>query len=149
MRPFERDVQEKDYSGVETVVRGNTEFALDLYRKLRTVEGNLFFSPYSISTALAMTYAGARGNTEAQMAKTLHFTLDQKPLHPAFAALEEKLKIAQEKGHVQLKVANRLWPQVRYPFLEEFLALTKEYYGVSITPVDYREPKAAREIHAK
>lgn len=146
MKPFEQSVQEKDYSNVEALVRGNTEFALDLYQKLRTVEGNLFFSPYSISTALAMTYAGARGNTEAQMSETLHFTLGQKYLHPAFASLEAKLKIVQQKGHIQLKVANSLWPQVRYPFLEEFLALTKEYYGVLITPVDYRKPEAAREI---
>ena len=131
---------------MEALVRGNTEFALDLYQKLRIVEDNLFFSPYSISTALAMTYAGARGNTEAQMAKALHFTLDQKQLHPAFASLEARLKIVQERGHIQLKVANRLWPQVGYPFLEEFLALTKEYYGVLITPVDYRNPEAACRI---
>ena len=130
---------------METIVQGNTEFALDLYQKLRTVGGNLFFSPYSISTALAMAYAGARGNTEVQMAQALHFTLDQEQLHPAFALLEAKLSDISEKGHVQLQVANRLWPQVSYPFLEEFLALTKEYYGVLITPVDYGKPKAARE----
>ena len=146
MKPLEQEVQEEEYSNLKTLVRGNTEFALDLYQKLRTAEGNLFFSPYSISTALAMTYAGARGNTEAQMAKALHFTLDQKQLHPAFAFLEARLKTVQEKGHIQLKVANRLWPQVGYPFLEEFLALTKKYYGVLITPVDYRDPEAAREI---
>jgi hypothetical protein len=64
VKPFEQGVQEQGYSSVETVVRGNTEFALALCQKLRTVEGNLFFSPYSISTALAMTYAGARDNTQ-------------------------------------------------------------------------------------
>lgn len=55
------------------VVRGNNEFALELYAKLRVRQGNLFFSPYSISTALAMAYAGARGQTENQMAEVLHF----------------------------------------------------------------------------
>ena len=67
----------------KTLISGNNAFALDLYAKLREQEGNLFFSPYSISTALAMTYAGARGNTENQMAEVLHFDLPQEELHPA------------------------------------------------------------------
>jgi len=95
---------------VEVIVGGNTAFAFDLYGKLREDEGNLFFSPHSISTALAMTYAGARGNTESQMAQTLHFTLDQEELHPAFASLETRLKALQEQGKIQLAVANSLWP---------------------------------------
>jgi len=60
---------------VEAVVKGNNAFALDLYRQLRNQEGNLFFSPYSTSTALAMTYAGAKGQTATEMSKVLHFTL--------------------------------------------------------------------------
>jgi serpin B len=107
MKLFEQSVQEKGDSSVETVVRGNTEFALALYQKLRTVEGNLFFSPYSISTALAMTYAGARGNTETQMAQALHFLLDQEQLYPAFALLEARLSDIGRKGHIQLEVANQ------------------------------------------
>jgi len=144
MKLFEQDVQEKGYSDVEIVVQGNTEFALALYQKLRTEEGNLFCSPYSISTALAMTYAGARGNTEAQMAQALHFLLDQEQLHPAFALLEAKLSDIGRKGHVQLRVANALWPQKGYALLEEFLALTKQYYGVLITTVDYGDEETTR-----
>ena len=131
MKQFKQKVQEEDLFSVATVVQGNTKFAFDLYHKLRTAEGNLFFSPYSISTALAMTFAGARGNTETQMAKTLHFTLSQKQLHPAFASLDAKLKIVKEKGHILLKFANALWPQAGYSFLEEFLSLMEEYYGVT------------------
>src|SRR5262249_33718650 len=56
-----------------SVVDGNTAFALDFYSQLKTKPGNLFFSPYSISTALAMTYAGSRGDTEKQMSRVLHF----------------------------------------------------------------------------
>jgi serine protease inhibitor len=134
-----------DGRDLETVVKANTLFALDLYAELKAVEGNLFFSPYSISTALAMTHAGARGSTEAQMAQVLHFSLGQGRLHPAFASLEAKLKAVQEKGHIQLKVANALWPQEGYAFLEDYLALTKKYYGVLLTPVDYRETEAARQ----
>jgi serpin B len=128
----------------EAVVQGNTEFALALYEQLRGKEGNLFFSPHSISTALAMTYAGARGSTEAQMAQALHFHLDQEQLHPAFAWLEARLAEIAQKGHVQLSVANALWPQRGYPLLDAFLALTREYYGVQVTAVDYGDAETAR-----
>jgi serpin B len=144
MKLFEQSVRDTGHPSVEVAVQGNTEFALDLYQKLRTTEGNLFFSPYSISTALAMTYAGARGDTEVQIAQALHFLLDQKQLHPAFALLEAKLGEVGKKGHVQLRVANTLWPQKGYAFLEEFLASTKQYYGVMITSVDYGNAEAAR-----
>ena len=73
---------------IDHLVQCNTMFALDLYQKLRSIDDNIFFSPYSISSALAMTYAGARGNTDKQMAKVLHFPMDQDYLHPAFAALQ-------------------------------------------------------------
>lgn len=136
--------QENDHPELETVVQGNNKFALDLYQRLRTADGNLFFSPYSISTALALTYAGARGNTEAQMAHTLNFTLDQKQLHPAIASLKAKMMITQEKGNNILKIANALWPQAGYPLLEEFLTLTKEHYGEVVTPIDYRDSETAR-----
>ena len=69
------------------LVKGNTAFALDLYGKVGQKEGNLFFSPYSISTALAMTYAGARGTTAEEMAKTLHFPHEQSNLHRVYGEL--------------------------------------------------------------
>jgi len=73
------------------LVEGNSAFAFELYRALKGEEGNLFYSPYSISLALAMTYAGARGETEEQMADALHFLLDQSKLHPAFNWLDAEL----------------------------------------------------------
>ncbi len=129
----------------EAVVAGNTAFALDLYQQLRAQKGNLFFSPYSISTALAMTYAGARGDTEAQMARVLHFELGQEALHPAFAALEAELNAVQGGGDVQLNVANALWPHVDYPFLDAYLDLVKVHYDVSLTTLDYGDPEPARQ----
>ncbi|HLF89804.1 MAG TPA: serpin family protein, partial [Anaerolineales bacterium] len=72
----------------QLLVNGNTIFALDLYQALKEKDGNLFYSPYSISLALAMTYVGARGNTETQMGQVLHFDLPQDSLHPAFNALD-------------------------------------------------------------
>lgn len=132
--------------GHNGLAAGNSAFAVDLYHQLRGAEGNLFFSPYSISTALAMTYAGARGETEAQMAQALHFDLGQDELHPAFAALEGHLAQIQAKGDIALHVANALWPQVGYAFLAAFLDLCQRYYGVTITPVDYAaDSEAARQ----
>jgi len=146
MKLFNQKSQKEDPSNLVSAVQGNTRFALDLYQKLRGTDGNLFFSPYSISTALAMTYAGAREDTQAQMAQALHFLLDQQQLHRAFALLGTKLAEVGRKGHVQLKVANSLWPRQGHKFLKEYLALAKKSYGVRITPVDYGDEEAARHV---
>lgn len=119
------------------LVQGNTAFALDLYGQLRTQGGNLFLSPYSISSALAMTYAGARANTAVEMEKSLHFTGGQAGTHPAFAALQARLAEIEKKGDVQLAVANSLWPHLSHPFLPEYLAQVKGAYDAVITPLDF------------
>jgi len=115
----------------------NTAFAIDLYAQLKKQEGNLFFSPYSISTALAMTYAGARGNTAAQMAEVLHFKLEPEVLHRAFGQLVADLNEQGKKGAYELAVANALWGQKGYGFLKEFLDLTRENYGAGLNEVDF------------
>jgi serpin B len=118
------------------VVDGNNEFAVALYGKLRSQSGNLFFSPESVSTALAMTYAGARGDTASEMAKTLRFTLPPDQLHPAMGALLEGLN-ASHDGY-QLRVANALWAQQDYKFRDDFLKLTESDYGAGLNQVDFR-----------
>ncbi len=126
------------------LVRNNTEFAFDIYARLEEAgEGNLFFSPYSISTALAMTYGGARGDTAAQMAEALRFNPEQAELHAAFAALAGRLKDVQRESEVELRIANSLWPQEDYGFLDEYLGLIDSYYDARITPVDYRRAAEA------
>ena len=70
---------------------GNSTFALNLYRALADTDGNLFFSPHSLSLAMAMTYAGARDETAQQMADTLHFVLPQDRLHPVLNRLDIEL----------------------------------------------------------
>lgn len=138
---------EERSTDLKSIVEGNTAFALDLYSVLKKEKGNLFFSPYSISAALAMTYGGARGNTAKEMEKTLHFTLGAKKTHPAFTELDVKLDQIQKKGKLQLHIANSLWPQKDYRFLPEYLSLMKEHYGVFVTPVDYeRATEKARKI---
>jgi serpin B len=130
---------------VKSIVSGNTRFAVDLYHELKGTEGNLFFSPYSLSVALAMTYAGARGRTKGEMATALRFSLPEERLHAALAALRARLDGIQNLGQVQLSVANSLWPQAGYPFLADYLALLEEHYGVAIRAVDYAaDPEAAR-----
>ena len=119
-----------------TAVTGNNEFAFALYGKLRGQDGNLFFSPESVSTALAMTYAGARGDTAAEMAKTLRFTLPPDRLHPAMGALLSALN-APHDGY-QLRVANALWAEQDYKFLDAFLKLTGSDYGAGFHPVDFK-----------
>jgi serpin B len=106
------------------LVAGNSAFAFDLYQNLRQTDGNLFFSPYSVSSALAMTFAGARGDTEAQMAGALHYTLGQDGLHPAFNALDLALNnsgTGADKGSFTLRSVNSLWAQQDYKFLPAFL----------------------------
>ena len=142
MNPFELDIWGTPTT-VRTVVEGNTTFALDLYCELRTAEGNLFFSPYSISTALAMTYAGARRRTADQIARALHLTLGRRRLDRAFASLEARLGGIGREGHVQLCVANALWPHVGYPFTDAFLARMRRY-GAQLSAVDYTHPETAR-----
>jgi serpin B len=125
------------------VVEGDNAFAVALYGHLRGQHGNLFFSPESISTALAMAYAGARGDTATEMAKTLHFTLPPERLHPAMGALLSDLNAAH-KGY-QLSVANALWAQHGYTFLDDFLTLLKNDYGAGLMQVDFKgSTEAAR-----
>ena len=122
---------------VRIVVGGNNTFAFDLYAAVKGTEGNLFFSPFSVSTALAMTYGGARGETEAQMARVLHFDLPQERLHPAFASLSSLWHgEAADRGY-QLRVANALWAQRGLDLLEAFLELTKAHYGASVEQLDF------------
>ena len=121
---------------------GNSAFAFDLYRTLAEEDGNLFCSPYSISVALAMTYAGARGETERQFADTLHFLLPQDRLHPAFNALSAQLtpKGDTEAGddeEFRLNVVNAVWGQHDYEFLNPFLDTLAENYGAGVRPMDF------------
>ena len=119
------------------VVVGNTDFALDLYARLRTEDGNLILSPHSISTALAMTHAGARGETARQMTDVLHFPLGQERLHPAFTALESSINEASRSPGCTVHVANALWGQQGYGFLDGFLAHNRQHYGASFREVDF------------
>jgi len=133
---------QKSGKDVEAVVQGGNVFALDLYARLTATEkGNLFFSPSSIHTALAMTYAGAAGNTAEEMARTLHYTLPKEQLAPAFGGLLKRLneprKNHEGKLAYQLSVSNALWPAKAYPFKPAFVDLVKKEYGATLEELDY------------
>jgi serpin B len=127
-----------------TVAEDDNAFAVTLYGQLRNRSGNLFFSPESISTALAMAYAGARGETALQMAKTLHFTLPPEQLHPAMGALLRDLNAAH--AGYQLSVANALWAQHGYSFLDDFLKLINDDYGAGLNQVDFKASTEAARL---
>jgi len=144
------DVAEADLA---ELVAGNSAFALDLYQAIREEDGNLFYSPYSISLALAMTYAGARGETEQQMADTLHYTLSQERLHPAFNALDLELASRGEGAEGQdgegfrLNIVNSIWGQTGYKFLSQFLDTLAENYGAGLRLLDFvKAPEESRGV---
>jgi len=142
---------EVDETDLALLVEGNSVFAFNLYQALKAGNENFFYSPYSISLALAMTYAGARGETEQQMADTLHFTLPQDRLHPAFNSIDTELgkrgqgAEGEDDEGFRLHVANAIWGQKDYQFLPTFLDVLAENYGAGLRPADFaREPEQSR-----
>jgi serpin B len=127
-----------------TLAKDNTRFALSLYDHLRKQDGNLIFSPFSISTALGMTYAGARGQTAKEMNKVLGYSLEDADVHPAFAGLLKEISgnPEEKKPGYKLTTANALWGQKGYGFLADYLKLTKENYGSGLQEVDFRNASA-------
>src|SRR4051794_32711634 len=108
-------------------VQGNTAFACDLYGKLKYKPGNLFYSPYSISAALGMASAGARGETLDEMAKMLHLPASE-AAHAGFAELTRKLQAGPNAGY-ELAIANALWGAQGLPFQSDFTNLVGKNYG--------------------
>ena len=125
------------------LVDSNSAFAFDLYEALRAQDGNLFYSPHSISLALAMTYAGAGGQTASQMADTLRFSLTQDRLHPAFNALDHELASrgtdtqSRDSEGFRLNIVNAVWGQQGHPFQEAFLDVLAESYGAGVRATDF------------
>ncbi len=130
---------------VKEVVEGGNQFALDLYQQLRAEEGNLFFSPSSISTALAMTCAGAAGETEAEMKKTLRLRMPNERLHAGMKALQAYWGTPGNETGIRLKLANRLWGRASYEFLPAFLQVTRDNYGAELVRLDFAQTEQARK----
>ena len=133
-------------------VQGDTAFALDVYQQVRGKPGNLFYSPHSISICLAMLYAGAKGNTEAQMAKALEYVLPQASLHPFFNKLDLDLasrgkgKKAADGKAFRLNIVNATWGQKGYTFLTPYLDTLALNYGSGLRVLDFSaDPEGSRK----
>ncbi|MFA6146134.1 MAG: serpin family protein [Patescibacteria group bacterium] len=122
--------------GINSIISANNQFALDLYSQLKSSEGNIFFSPYSISTAIAMTYEGARGTTAEEMQSVFHFPVDSNLRRSAFASIHNQLNKPDAK--YQLSIANALWAQNDYKFLNDYLTTLEQYYAGKATNVDFK-----------
>ncbi len=121
--------------GVDAVVEANNQFAFELYSELnKNEEGNLFFSPYSISTALAMTYEGAREETAGEIQAVFHYPEDE-IMKPNIAEVIRQLNEGSED--YELRTANALWAQKDFQFLEEYFDTVEEYYGGRVTNLDF------------
>jgi serpin B len=142
------------------VAQSINAFGLDLHRVLAEDGGNRLASPWSIESALAMTFAGAAGQTKEQMAKVLHFPADEAALHAGFAAIAADLTALARASRKQVEdpdrrggpntpleinAANRLFGQQGFQFEEPFLKLTAEIYGAPLEKLDFiKAPEAAR-----
>jgi len=125
------------------LVDGNDVFAFQLYQSLRSSGGNIFYSPWSISEALAMTYAGSHSDTEKNIATTMNFTLPQDRLHPAFNYIDLQLKQrgqgakGKDETGFQLNVVNAIWGQQGFNFLTPFLDTLAQNYGAGLQLLDF------------
>lgn len=134
-----------DETELAKLVADNSVFAFNLYRTIRQTGTNLFFSPYSISEALAMAYAGARGDTEKVMAKALNFNLSMDRLHPAFNSLDLQFKErgqgakGKDEEGFRLHVVNAIWGQKGYDFLPQFLDVLAQNYGAGLRILNFMD----------
>lgn len=124
-------------SDLSAQVAGNSEFALAFYRQLSDPDKNVIFSPYSISTALAMAYAGAKGATAEEMKTVMYFMGSPAATHHAFSELRRRIDAVQARGNAKLAVANRVWPQLGLKLHAEFVELLHQEYESTLQAVDY------------
>lgn len=127
---------------ISSIAQGNNEFAFDLLKEIPYERDNMVISPFSISTALAMTYAGARNVTLEEMAKVMHFDRDQVLFNANFGAYIKTINnIAKE--HVELNIANSIWAQQDYSFLQSYFDLIEDVYDSETFQVDFRANREA------
>jgi serpin B len=131
-------------SDKDVFARGCTEFAFDLLHKLNNQDKNLFFSPFNLSALCAMVYAGARGETAAQMAEALHFPTDHQTLHGQVADLNAQL-LAHSTDY-ELRIGNRIWSQAGYPLLQSFLDIIAAHYQSGVEQVDFSQGQQTSQV---
>ena len=130
--------------GMQDVANANNKFAFDLYSELdKSEKGNIFYSPYSISAALAMTFEGAKGQTADEMKSVFHFP-ENKILRPNFAAIYNDINKGAK--YYELRTGNALWVQRDFPFLVDYSSRVEKYYGGKATNLDFvKETEKSRQ----
>ena len=133
---------------MQDIVAANNRFASDLYRELAAGPGsegkNIFFSPFSLSTALAITYEGARGETADEIRAVFHFPDDQARMREGFSGMISAVN--RGDAAYSLRTANALWAEQTYPFLPAYIRTAEEYYGAATTNLDFiSHPEESRE----
>lgn len=131
-------------SPVDRVVNASNQFALDLYSEYEEGDGNIFFSPYSVSSALAMAYEGARGETAEEIQSVFHFPEDN-VRRGGFKSLYQEINDTGRSDNYTIHTANALWAQKDYEFLDSYFNIVKRYYGGEVTNLDFSKPEASRE----
>ena len=122
---------------LDDVVNANNQFGLDLYSRYNAKNENIFFSPYSISSALAMTYEGAKGKTAEEMQAVLHLPNDKEKIHSSFLKINNEINKANKEYN--LSVANSLWAQKEYPFEKNYFDVVNTYYSGKVTNLDFKK----------
>ena len=131
-------------SNITSYDQAVNDFCFDLFKNLKeSEEGNLFYSPYSVFTALAMTYEGARGNTASEMKDVLSVEQDNESFHEYMKSLYEYLN---KNSDYNISTANALWPDIDFNLLDDYTSVIEEYYGGNAEPVDYSDPEKAAGI---
>lgn len=120
---------------VNNVVTANNQFAFELYSKYKSKDGNIFFSPYSLSSALAMAYEGARGKTAEEMQAVFNFPKDDSTRRESFLKINDRINKKDKK--YTLYILNALWAQKDYKFLDSYFQLIGRYYGGKVTNLDF------------
>ena len=131
----------------KALAEGNNAFALDLYKKLAGAKpGNLIVSPFSVTSALGMAYAGARGDTATEMANTLHFTLPPDRLHPALGGVTRWLQSDGRRQAYEMSIANALWTQKDLAISPEFRDVLTKSYGSASHEADFVNDREAARL---
>jgi serpin B len=120
---------------ISSVVNANNQFAFELYSKYKSNDGNIFFSPYSISSAIAMTYEGAKGKTAEEIQSVFHFPKDDSLRSESFLTINDQINKKDKK--YELRTANALWAQKDFKFLDDYFNLISQYYGGNVTNLDF------------
>lgn len=138
-----KSIPSAEYNAPETLADANNKFAIELFKTAQSPHKNEFISPYSISSALAMTYLGSGGATEQCMNKVLNFSGNTAPFHSNFSQLNQTISAINKTKGLEFNIANRLWGAQKYKFHPQFLKESKQYYQAGLERINFEKAEQA------